>query len=110
MTTMTASANTVSADRVLTLGEAVKVTGFSAGKFRYNKETLVAAGAMVTPTGWSIPLSALSSLGWLGVKPPKGVVTETPLSRALARVAELEAENASLRAAASRPRLFGRKK
>lgn len=102
---------TVIADdhRVLTLGEAVRLTGFSAGKFRYNKTKLAEAGVTITADGWAIPMSALKDLGWLGVKPSKGEVQDTPLSQARARIAELEAEVAELRKA-NRPRLFGRKK
>ena len=84
-------------DRLLTLGEAVKLTGFSAGKFRYNKAKLEAAGVVITSDGWSIPVSVLNKLGWVGVKTPKGEVVETPLSIAQARIAELEAELAELR-------------
>lgn len=101
---------TITADRMLTLGEAVKLTGFSAGKFRYNKEKLVQHGVVVNPDGWSIPLASLRELGWVGVKPPKGEVKETPLAKAQARIAELEAELAELRKHSNRPRLFGRKK
>ena len=104
------TANTM--DRVLTLGEAVKITGFSAGKFRYQKDKLVEAGVTISADGWSIPLSVLHELGWVGVKKPKGEVKETPLSIAHARIAELEAENASLRAELDRKGrgLFGRRK
>lgn len=102
--------STISDDRTLTLGEAVRVTGFSAGKFRYNKELLVEAGVQVSNDGWSIPMTVLHNLGWVGVKPPKGSVKETPLSIAQARIIELEAEVAKLRSQVSRPRLFGRKR
>ena len=108
------STQTLANGRIFTLGEAVKLTGFSAGKFRYNKELLVEAGASISSEGWSIPLESLRSLGWVGVKPPKAPVRDTALSRARERVTELEAEVATLRSELdrSRPiavRLFGRK-
>lgn len=98
--------------RILTLGEAVKITGFSAGKFRYQKDKLVEAGVTVTEDGWNIPLYVLENLGWLGVKKPKGEVKETPLSIAQARITELEAENARLKAELEKKNrgLFGRRK
>lgn len=101
---------TLNPERVLTLGEAVKITGFSAGKFRYQKTQLLSAGVRITPDGWQIPIKALTALGWVGVKPPKGELTDTPLSVALAKVAKLEAENAELRVALTRrPSLFKRR-
>lgn len=98
--------------RILTLGEAVKLTGFSAGKFRYNKDTLVAEGVTVTPEGWSIPVDVLTRLGWVGVKTPKGELVDTPLSVANQRVAELEAEVSRLRAELDKKSrgFFGRRK
>lgn len=103
---------TITTDRVLTLGEAVKLTGFSAGKFRYNRDTLVSEGVTVTPEGWSIPLSVLNRIGWVGVKAPKGEVVDTPLSVAQARVVELETEVAHLRAELEKKHrgIFGRRK
>lgn len=105
---MTATAT----DRILTLGEAVKITGFSAGKFRYQKDKLLSAGVTITDDGWSIPLSVLHNLGWVGVKKPKGEVVDTPLSLAQARITELEAENATLRSELDKRGrgLFGRRK
>lgn len=87
----------IAADRVLTLGEAVKITGFSAGKFRYQRDNLVRAGVVITDAGWAIPYRTLLELGWVGKKPAKGEVVDTPLSLAQTRIAELEEEVAYLR-------------
>lgn len=85
-------------DRIYSLSQAVVATGFSAGKFRYNKEKLTKAGVVISDEGWRIPHSSLAKLGWLGVKAPRGVIAPpSPLERAELRVKELEAENANLR-------------
>ena len=105
--------NSITINRVLSLGEAVRLTGFSAGKFRYNKALLEESGVVVSAAGWEIPYKVLESLGWLGVKEPKTDVAPTALALARSRVAELEAEVARLNkelASAQRPRLFGRKR
>lgn len=85
-------------DRIYSLSQAVLLTGFSAGKFRYNKEKLVKAGCRVSEHGWRIPHSALAKLGWLGVKQPKGELSPpSPLELAELRVQQLEREVATLK-------------
>ncbi|WP_348788464.1 hypothetical protein [Leifsonia sp. NPDC080035] len=100
-----------STERVYSLAQAATVTGFSLGKFRYNKAALIEAGAKVDAEGWRIPHSTLRQLGWIGVKPPKGAVPEpSALERAELRIAELEAELASLREQQSKRSVFGFKR
>lgn len=101
-------------ERIYSLQQAVTVTGFSAGKFRYNKPALLKAGVTITSAGWRIPHSTLLKMGWLGVKPPKGDTPEmSALEAAELRVKQLEAEVERLTAElANRPTkrrgLFGR--
>lgn len=97
-------------DVTYSLQQAADLTGFSLGKFRYNKDKLMAAGVVVTDEGWRIPHSVLTDLGWIGKKAPKKVVTLTPLQKAEARIAELEAEVARLRDGNSRRGIFGGRK
>lgn len=101
-------------NRIYSLAQAAVLTGFSAGKFRYNKPTLIAAGVTVSDSGWRIPHTALARIGWLDVKPPRGVVAPpSPREVAELRVQELEAEVARLLAElgdrpAKKRRLFAR--
>lgn len=94
------------------LRQAADLTGYSLGKFRYNKEKLLAAGATIQQDGWRIPHSTLELLGWLDNKPARTAeITLTPLQEAEQRVRELEQENADLRsqlAARGRRGLFRR--
>ena len=100
--------STVTATRTYSLRQAADLTGFSQGKFRYQKALLIAHGATITAEGWRIPHTTLEELGWLGVKTPKALpAAPSPLEVAEARIRELEAEVAQLREA-KRP-LFGRR-
>ena len=101
-----------STSRIYSLQQAANLTGFSLGKFRYNKQRLIEAGATISESGYRIPHAALQELGWLGVKAPKGPIAEpTALERAELRIAELEAELAEARTALARkPSIFGRRK
>jgi len=86
-------------ERIYSLQQAVILTGFSAGKFRYNREKLTKAGVHISDDGWRIPHSTLAKLGWLGVKAPRGVIAPpSRLELAELRVKELEAENSKLKA------------
>lgn len=95
-------------DRTYSLRQAADLTGFSTGKFRYQKDTLLAHGATITDEGWRIPHSTLEQLGWLGVKAPKALPSApSALEVAEARIRELEAELLALREQ-KRP-IFGRR-
>jgi hypothetical protein len=100
------------ATRIYSLNQAANLTGFSLGKFRYNKEALIEAGATVSEQGYRIPHSTLETLGWLGVKAPKSVVAPpSALELAELRIAELEAEVAELREELThKSSFFGRRK
>lgn len=82
-------------NRIYNLQQATTITGFSMGKFRYpkNKEALLKAGATITKGQWRIPHTTLEQMGWIGVKPSKGVVAPpTDLEVAELKVQQLEAE------------------
>lgn len=98
--------------RIYSLNQASNLTGFSLGKFRYNKEALVNAGATITKDGYRIPHETLVKMGWLGVKAPKAVVAPpSTLELAELRIAELEAEVVELRSQLlHKPSFFGRRK
>lgn len=100
-------------DRVYSLRQAADLTGFSEGKFRYNKALLVEHGVVVDDEGWRVPHSVLVELGWLGVKQPRRVpAAPSALEVAEARVRELEVEVERLRGQVERKGrgLFGRKR
>lgn len=103
---------TTTATRIYSLRQAADLTGFSQGKFRYNRELLVSHGVQIDADGWRIPHAVLEELGWLGVKPPRAeVAAPSRAEMAEARVAELEAEVARLtEQLGSRRGLFGRKR
>lgn len=100
------------ATRTYSLRQAADLTGFSLGKFRYNRELLTNNGVTITDEGWRIPHTTLETLGWLGVKPSREPLPAmSALETAEARIRELEAENTALRAQVDKPRgLFGRRK
>lgn len=103
---------TTTITRTYSLRQAADITGFSMGKFRYNRELLTAHGVEIDADGWRIPHTTLEELGWLGVKPAR--VSAPAVSRveiAEARVRELEAQVAELTEQLNAPRgLFGRRK
>lgn len=85
-------------DRTYSLRQAADLTGFSVGKFRYQKDVLLSHGATITDDGWRIPHSTLEELGWLGVKTPRALpAAPSALEIAEARIRELEMEVATLR-------------
>lgn len=97
-------------ERVYSLRQAADLTGFSQGKFRYNKDKLVAAGATVSDEGWRIPHTTLQVLGWVDPS-PSNVPAPSALEIAEARVRELEVEVAALREELSQPTgLFRRRR
>lgn len=68
---------------VLGLAEAAKACNISVSTLRRRKDVLLAAGAIVTPKGWQIPIPALVSLGYLGsTTPPSDTFQETPAAPA----------------------------
>jgi hypothetical protein len=98
----------VGIQRVYSLQQAANLTGFSLGKFRYNRKQLIATGAVVSSDGWRIPHSTLKEMGWLGVKTPKAPVAEpSALELAELRVRELEAELAELKEQSAKKTFFG---
>ena len=100
--------STSTVTRTYSLRQAADLTGFSQGKFRYQKDLLLAHGATITADGWRIPHSTLEQIGWLGVKAPKALpAAPSPLEVAEARIRELEGELEQLREQ-KRP-LFGRR-
>jgi hypothetical protein len=60
-------------EKTYSLAEAAAKCGMSLNKFRAHKDELVVHGSTVSSSGWTIPESALSKMGWLGVKPEKKV-------------------------------------
>lgn len=65
----------------LGLAEAAKACNVSVSTLRRRKDILVAAGAIVTPKGWLIPIPALVSLGYLGsTTPPGDTSQDTPMA------------------------------
>lgn len=98
--------------RTYSLRQASDLTGFSQGKFRYNKELLVQNGAIVSEEGWRIPHSTLIGVGWIGVKEPRATIAApSRLEIAEAKVIDLEAEVARLREELDRrPSFFGRRR
>lgn len=65
------------------LAEAARECGISVSTLRRRKESLIEAGATVTPKGWQIPIPALVSLGYLGsTTPPPATFQETPMAPA----------------------------
>jgi len=105
--------NTVEETKMYSLQNASEVTGCSLGRFRYNKDKLVALGTIVDDNGWSIPETALVELGWLNPSKP-AAPKKTKLELAQEEVKTLRAENAALRVqldeATSRRGLFGKRK
>jgi len=101
-----------STGRIYSLRQASDLTGFSQGKFRYNKELLIENGAVVSDDGWRIPHITLVGVGWIGVKEPRAeIAAPSRLELAEARVAELELEVARLNDELDRrPSFFGRRR
>jgi hypothetical protein len=99
-------------NRIYSLRQAADLTGFSQGKFRYNKDLLIENGATVSADGWRIPHTTLVGVGWIGVKEQKAAVAApSRLELAEARVLELEAEVARLTEELNhRPSLFRRRR
>lgn len=83
--------------KTYSLREAAEATGYSEGRFRYNKTKLVELGTVIEARSWTIPESALTALGWLDPTKPK-TRKLSKLEMALTEVKALKAENAALRA------------
>lgn len=95
------------------LGEAVKLTGFSRNKFHYNAEMLKSAGVTIGANGWTIPHTVLEELDWLGKKNPRErtSVTVKQYENALTEIENLTAEVERLRAELDKPRsIFSRRR
>ena len=101
-----------STGRIYSLRQASDLTGFSQGKFRYNKDLLIENGVVVSADGWRIPHSTLVGVGWIGVKKPRATIAApSRLEIAEAKVIDLEAEVARLREELDRrPSFFGRRR
>ncbi len=82
-----------------TLKAAALHVGVSTSTVRRRKDALVAAGAVILPTGWSIPLKALETvfvtLPDTPAATPSETLSETPAESPL--VAQLRSENGFLR-------------
>ena len=91
------------------LAEASRLSGIPVSRFRYtpNKQKLIDAGTTVDSSGWSIPVSALTSLGWLPGSGEVNTPTTTPAKPGVKRdvntperdelLDQLRSENAYLR-------------
>lgn len=59
---------------VFSMRQAAKVTGVSISTLRRRRAELEDAGAVVTPEGWQVPITALEAVGLMG----SGVTSEAP--------------------------------
>lgn len=80
----------VSPNATLTLKAAAAHAGVSVSTVRRRKDALLSAGAEVTKTGWSIPLSALNAVFMMTKATPSGTPVESDL------IKQLRAENERL--------------
>ena len=74
-----------------TLKSAAARAGVSVSTMRRRKDALIAAGATVEPSGWTIPLRALETVFGVADETPTAPTNDTDL------VAQLRAENDFLR-------------
>lgn len=88
-----------------TVAEAMRLTGFTATKFRYqpNKEELDKRGSDVSGRVWRIPRSALIDMGWLNPDAPMFADLpndgeEIPVRRSVKRIHELAGQVDDLKA------------
>ena len=87
---------------VYSVSEAMRLTGFSSTKFRYepNMRKLEELGADVTGSVWRIPRSALITLGWISEDLPSDdatLIAEQTPRRSHQRIITLANENKSLK-------------
>lgn len=85
-----------------TVAEAMRLTGYSATKFRYepNKRELDARGADLSERVWRIPRRALIDMGWLNADAPMTAPVvesdEKPLRSSTQRIQELYGQTQDL--------------
>jgi len=87
---------------VYSVSEAMRLTGFSSTKFRYepNMRRLEELGADVTGSVWRIPRSALIKLGWIAEDLPSDdetLIAEQTPRRSHQRILVLANENKALK-------------
>lgn len=87
----------INSGMTLSLAAAAKLCGSSEGRFRYNRESLVAAGVTITDEGWRIPVDVLLTFGWVKTE-VVAALEPTPLQKAEQEIVSLRAEVASLQA------------
>ena len=94
----------ITEEHVYTVAEAMRLTGLSSTKFRYepNKRELDARGADLSQRVWRIPRSVLIDMGWLS---PDAPLTAEPaegegvtMRSSVARIKQLAEENSALKA------------
>ncbi|MBC9954069.1 hypothetical protein ICM05_05335 [Leucobacter sp. cx-42] len=81
----------------LSLAQAATATGFSEGRFRYNRTRLEQLGVEITSSGWSIPVVVLIQLGWLSAE-KVSTLELSPLQKAEQAVEALKLEVEKLKA------------
>jgi hypothetical protein len=89
--------NTASLTPSLSLADAAKACGVTKPTIRARKDKLVELGAMVSKSGWQIPVTALISVGLMEpATPPPEEPARSPLEQEREKRHELEVRNAVL--------------